>query len=123
MFDLSLKIAPETQDDVFKKSLFLSFSLLFLLSFSLSSFFYFFAFLFIRSTNPIYQSRIPNRLPGTVQYVRRLHPCAGVQERTTKARPAQLRRVAIIKSAPATSPVLSGQFDAAETRGACDPST
>jgi hypothetical protein len=46
-----------------------------------------------------------------------------LQERTTKARPAQLRRVAIRKSAPATSPVLNGQFDAAETHGACDPST
>jgi hypothetical protein len=32
-------------------------------------------------------------------------------------------RVAIRKSAPATSPVLNSQFDAAETRGACDPST
>jgi hypothetical protein len=38
-------------------------------------------------------------------------------ERTTKARPAQLRRVAIRKSVPATSPVLNGQSDAAETHG------
>jgi hypothetical protein len=63
-------------------------------------------------------------------------------EWTTKAHPAQLRRVAIRKSAPATSPVLNGRFDAAETRRttlvicqldattpqrrrneACDPST
>jgi hypothetical protein len=40
------------------------------------------------------------------------------QERTTKVRLAQLRRVAIKKSAPATSPVFNGRFDAAETREA-----
>jgi hypothetical protein len=36
-------------------------------------------------------------------------------ERTTKVRLAQLRRVAIKKSALVTSPVFNGQFDAAET--------